>query len=46
VTVLKLAAKALSKQYCLSDAERSRGRASCIAWASWKTGTPKLSAAL
>jgi len=34
---LKLAARALSKQYCLSDAERSRGRTNCIACASRKT---------
>jgi len=39
-TVLRLAAKALSKQYCLSDTE-ARGGASCIAWASRKTGAPK-----
>jgi len=45
-TVLRLAARAWSKQYCLSDAERSRGRASCIALASLKIGAPKLSAAL
>jgi len=39
-TVLRLAAKAFCKQYCLSDAERSRGRASCIARASLKTVAP------
>ena len=44
-TVLRLAAVAKSKQYCLSDAE-ARGGASCIACASRKTGAPKLSAAL
>ena len=42
----RLAAQAIGKQYCLSDAERSRGRASCIAWASVKTIAPKFSAAL
>ena len=35
-TVLRLAAVAKSKQYCLSDAE-ARGGASCIAWARRKT---------
>ena len=44
-TVLRLAAVAKSKQYCLSDAE-ARGGASCIACARRKTGAPKLSAAL
>ncbi len=44
-TVLRLAAVAKSKQYCLSDAE-ARGGASCIACASFKTVAPKLSAAL
>jgi len=44
-TVLRLAAVAKSKQYCLSDAE-ARGGASCIACASRKTVAPKLSAAL
>jgi len=42
-TVLRLAAQAFSKQYCLTP---SRARGSCIAWASFKTGAPKLSAAL
>jgi hypothetical protein len=34
---------AFSKQYCLTPSE---ARGSCIAWASLKTGVPKLSAAL
>ena len=38
--VLRLAAVAFSKQYCLSEAE-VRGGASCIAWASRETGAPK-----
>jgi hypothetical protein len=42
-TVLRLAAQAFSKQYCLTP---SRARGSCIAWASFKTVAPKLSAAL
>jgi len=41
-TVLKLAVVAISKQYCLT---LSRAKGSCIAWASWKTVAPKLSAA-
>jgi hypothetical protein len=42
-TVLRLAAKACCKQYCLT---LSNAKGSCIAWASRKTGAPKLSAAL
>jgi hypothetical protein len=43
--VLRLAAVAFSKQYCLSEA-KARSGASCIAWASRKTVAPKFSAAL
>src|SRR5450759_1561123 len=42
-TVLRLAARAFCKQYCLT---LSGAKGSCIAWASQKTGAPKLSAAL
>jgi hypothetical protein len=42
-TVLRLAAMAISKQYCLT---LSGVKGSCIAWASLKTVAPKLSAAL
>jgi hypothetical protein len=42
-TVLRLAAVACSKQYCLTP---SGARGSCIAWARRKTEAPKLSAAL
>jgi hypothetical protein len=43
VIVLKLAVGALCKQYCLIP---TSGRESCIAWASFKTRTPKCSEAL
>jgi hypothetical protein len=43
---LRLAARALSKQYCLSAPREERGGTSCIAWARLKTGAPKLSEAL
>jgi hypothetical protein len=42
-TVLRFAARACSKQYCLT---LSKAKGSCIAWASRKTGAPKLSEAL
>jgi hypothetical protein len=42
-TVLRFAVMACCKQYCLT---LSGAKGSCIAWASRKTGVPKLSAAL